>query len=91
MPADVIKVGPLGPYDNNAYIIVDGATKKSIFVDAPIGSEAAIEAARATDVQMIIVTHRHGDHTSGLHHVLKVNPGVKIASISAEKIAPLTS
>jgi len=25
-----------------------------------------------------IVSHRHGDHTSGLNHLLKVNPGVKI-------------
>jgi 7,8-dihydropterin-6-yl-methyl-4-(beta-D-ribofuranosyl)aminobenzene 5'-phosphate synthase len=24
------------------------------------------------------VSHRHGDHTSGLNHLLKVNPGVKI-------------
>jgi glyoxylase-like metal-dependent hydrolase (beta-lactamase superfamily II) len=66
MPADVIKVGPLGPYDNNAYIIVDQATKRSILVDAPIGTERAIEAAAGTDVQMIIVTHRHGDHWAGI-------------------------
>jgi len=25
-----------------------------------------------------IISHRHGDHTSGLNHLLKVNPGVKI-------------
>jgi 7,8-dihydropterin-6-yl-methyl-4-(beta-D-ribofuranosyl)aminobenzene 5'-phosphate synthase len=25
-----------------------------------------------------VLTHRHGDHTSGLHHVLKVNPEVRI-------------
>lgn len=62
MTASVIKTGPLGPYDNNSYVIVDAATKKSIVVDAPIGSEATVEAARGTDVQMIIVTHRHGDH-----------------------------
>lgn len=62
MSANVIKTGPLGPYDNNSYVIVDTATKKSIVVDAPIGSEATVEAARGTDVQMIIVTHRHGDH-----------------------------
>jgi glyoxylase-like metal-dependent hydrolase (beta-lactamase superfamily II) len=62
MPADVIKVGPLGPYANNVYIIVDRATKQSIFVDAPYESARAIEAAQGSDVQMIIVTHRHGDH-----------------------------
>ncbi|MEM6231563.1 MBL fold metallo-hydrolase [Shewanella scandinavica] len=26
----------------------------------------------------VIITHRHGDHTSGLSHVLRVNPKVKI-------------
>ena len=25
-----------------------------------------------------MLSHRHGDHTSGLHHVLKMNPAVKI-------------
>src|SRR6476660_3389656 len=25
-----------------------------------------------------VVSHRHGDHTSGLNHLLKINPGVKI-------------
>ncbi len=62
MPADVIKVGPLGPYANNSYVIVDRATKQAIFVDAPIGSLKAIAAAKPYDVKRIVVTHRHGDH-----------------------------
>lgn len=66
MTADVIKVGPLGPYDNNAYVIVDRATKQSIFVDAPFESERAIDAAAGSDVQMIVVTHRHGDHWANI-------------------------
>ena len=71
MPANVIKIGPLGPYANNAYIIVDPKTKQSIFVDAPIGSHEAIAAAKGTDVQMIIVTHRHGDHWANIDLVKK--------------------
>jgi glyoxylase-like metal-dependent hydrolase (beta-lactamase superfamily II) len=66
MRADVIKVGPLGPYANNAYVIVDRATKRSIVVDAPFESEKTIAAAKGTDVQMIIVTHRHGDHWANI-------------------------
>lgn len=31
-----------------------------------------------TRLDFVVLTHRHGDHTSGLHHVLSVNPGVKI-------------
>ena len=31
-----------------------------------------------TKLDFVVITHRHGDHTSGLNHVLKVNPGVQI-------------
>jgi len=31
-----------------------------------------------TKLDFAIVSHRHGDHTSGLNYLLKVNPGVKI-------------
>ena len=30
------------------------------------------------DVDFVVLSHRHGDHTSGLNHVLAVNPKVKI-------------
>jgi 7,8-dihydropterin-6-yl-methyl-4-(beta-D-ribofuranosyl)aminobenzene 5'-phosphate synthase len=29
-------------------------------------------------LDFVVVSHRHGDHTSGLNHLLKVNPTVKI-------------
>lgn len=29
-------------------------------------------------LDFVVLTHRHGDHTSGLHYVLKVNPNVQI-------------
>jgi glyoxylase-like metal-dependent hydrolase (beta-lactamase superfamily II) len=66
MPSEVIKVGPLGPYANNAYVIVDTSSKRSVLVDAPFESERAIEATRGTDVQMIIMTHRHADHWANI-------------------------
>ena len=31
-----------------------------------------------TRLDLVVLSHRHGDHTSGLHHVLSVNPGVRI-------------
>jgi 7,8-dihydropterin-6-yl-methyl-4-(beta-D-ribofuranosyl)aminobenzene 5'-phosphate synthase len=31
-----------------------------------------------TRLDFVVISHRHGDHTSGLHHLLKINPGVKI-------------
>src|SRR5437763_2510223 len=38
-------------------------------------------AAKGIDLKQLdfaVVSHRHGDHTSGLNHLLKVNPSVKI-------------
>ena len=58
----VIKVGPLGPFDNNAYLIVDPVSKESLIVDAPPGGEKLLEVARGTRVCRIVITHRHGDH-----------------------------
>ena len=31
-----------------------------------------------SQLDFVVLTHRHGDHTSGLHQVLKVNPTVRI-------------
>ena len=31
-----------------------------------------------TRLDAVVISHRHGDHTSGLTHLLKVNPGVRI-------------
>jgi 7,8-dihydropterin-6-yl-methyl-4-(beta-D-ribofuranosyl)aminobenzene 5'-phosphate synthase len=34
--------------------------------------------ARLTRLDAVVVSHRHGDHTSGLSHVLRLNPAVKV-------------
>jgi 7,8-dihydropterin-6-yl-methyl-4-(beta-D-ribofuranosyl)aminobenzene 5'-phosphate synthase len=31
-----------------------------------------------TDLDFVVISHRHGDHIGGLHHLLNVNPEVKI-------------
>jgi 7,8-dihydropterin-6-yl-methyl-4-(beta-D-ribofuranosyl)aminobenzene 5'-phosphate synthase len=31
-----------------------------------------------TQLDFAVVSHRHGDHTSGLNHLLKINPAVKV-------------
>jgi 7,8-dihydropterin-6-yl-methyl-4-(beta-D-ribofuranosyl)aminobenzene 5'-phosphate synthase len=31
-----------------------------------------------TRLDFVVISHRHGDHTDGLHHVLKLNPRVKV-------------
>jgi 7,8-dihydropterin-6-yl-methyl-4-(beta-D-ribofuranosyl)aminobenzene 5'-phosphate synthase len=37
--------------------------------------ELGVDLAR---LDAVVISHRHGDHTSGLNHLLEVNPGVKI-------------
>jgi len=48
---------------NNAKIFADNA--KAMHVDVK-------------DLDFVVISHRHGDHTSGLNHLLKVNPRVRI-------------
>ncbi len=60
-----------GPYGNNAYILVCPRTNRSIVIDAPPDPGALIEAARETDVQTIIITHKHWDHIEGLEEVAR--------------------
>jgi glyoxylase-like metal-dependent hydrolase (beta-lactamase superfamily II) len=58
----ILKIGPLGPYDNNAYIISDTAAKKSIIVDMPADSRQVVDAIGELHVESIIATHWHPDH-----------------------------
>ena len=58
-----------GPYDNNAYILVCPQTNESILIDTPADPGKLIEAARATDVKAILITHNHFDHIEGFTKV----------------------
>ncbi len=58
-----------GPYGNNAYILVCPQTNESIVIDAPPDPGAMIEAAKQTDVKVILITHNHFDHIEGLPEV----------------------
>src|SRR5215468_5652883 len=62
--------------------LIEYGGKKILF---DTGNNAEIFAhnvqAKGVDLSKLdfaIVSHRHGDHTSGLNYLLKVNPGVKI-------------
>ena len=56
---------------------------KRILFDTGNNAEIFAHNVQAKDVDLTkldfaVISHRHGDHTSGLNHLLKVNPGVKI-------------
>ena len=58
-----------GPYDNNAYLLVCPETNESIVIDTPADPGELIEAAGATTVMAILITHNHSDHIAGFGEV----------------------
>ena len=58
----LIKVGPLGPFDNNAYVIVDPAAGEAVIVDMPAEAETVLQVTVDLRVAKILLTHTHPDH-----------------------------
>jgi len=59
----VVKVGPMGPYGNNAYILHDADAKDALLVDMPLEEAPLLEAiAECGNVHQIVATHWHRDH-----------------------------
>lgn len=56
---------------------------KRILFDTGNNSDIFAHNVKAKGIDLgqldfVVISHRHGDHTSGLNHLLTVNPGVKI-------------
>lgn len=73
----------LGPYNTNAYVVLNEATGHSILVDAP--AEAAILAGclKGTVPQYILMTHGHHDHVGALAEI-HASLGIPVASHEAD-------
>ncbi|HZP58389.1 MAG TPA: MBL fold metallo-hydrolase [Dehalococcoidia bacterium] len=84
MPVNIVKTGPLGPFANNAYVIVDEATRQALLVDAPADARRALEAAPGARVTRIVVTHRHGDHWMAIDEVRRLT-GAPVACHEADR------
>ena len=63
-------------------VLIEYSGKKILF---DTGNNAKIFAANVKamhvdlkDLDFVVISHRHGDHTSGLNYLLQVNPRVKI-------------
>ena len=69
----LVKLGPLGPVSNNAYIVADTTTNDAVIVDAPAESTQVIPQTQGLNVRRIIVTHRHRDHWGGIEELLGLN------------------
>jgi 7,8-dihydropterin-6-yl-methyl-4-(beta-D-ribofuranosyl)aminobenzene 5'-phosphate synthase len=79
---DAIGKAPAMKYGWGYAALVEYAGKRILFdTGGNLDDFAANVKALGVDLtrlDFVVLTHRHGDHTSGLHHVLKVNPGVQI-------------
>jgi glyoxylase-like metal-dependent hydrolase (beta-lactamase superfamily II) len=59
----VVKIGPMGPYGNNAYVVRDVSAGEALLVDMPLDEAPLLEAIAAEGgVRTIIATHWHPDH-----------------------------
>ena len=59
----ILKIGPMGPYDNNAYLVRDLSRGESLLVDMPLEESVLLEAIAAEgNVRTIVATHWHPDH-----------------------------
>ncbi|HEY6379243.1 MAG TPA: MBL fold metallo-hydrolase [Candidatus Dormibacteraeota bacterium] len=68
----VVKVGPMGPYDNNAYIVRDTGSGESLLVDMPLETGLLLDAIAADGgVRQVVVTHWHPDHWMSYDQVRK--------------------
>ncbi len=58
-------------FSNNAWLLIDRASNKSIIIDTPDAPFDLISAAGKTDVTGILITHNHWDHLQGFSAVTK--------------------
>jgi len=58
----VVKVGPLGPFANNAYVVIDPAVSEAAIVDLPAEGGKILDAAQGATITKILLTHTHPDH-----------------------------
>jgi glyoxylase-like metal-dependent hydrolase (beta-lactamase superfamily II) len=59
----IVKIGPMGPYSNNAYVIRDVAAGEALLVDMPLEEGPLLEAIAAEGgIKTVIATHWHPDH-----------------------------
>jgi len=59
----VVKIGPMGPYNNNAYVVRDLGRGESLLVDMPLETSPLLDAIAADGgVRQVLATHWHPDH-----------------------------
>lgn len=71
---------------SNAYLVVDPATNHAAFIDCgdPVDHLLAVIGNEGLTLERVLLTHHHGDHISGLGHILELYPGTPVQAHPAE-------
>jgi glyoxylase-like metal-dependent hydrolase (beta-lactamase superfamily II) len=69
---DVMAITKLsvGPWDNNAYVLVCAQSGEAAIIDAANEAERILEASSPFDVKRVLTTHGHSDHIMALEAVV---------------------
>ncbi|XP_034526524.1 hydroxyacylglutathione hydrolase, mitochondrial isoform X2 [Ailuropoda melanoleuca] len=71
--------------DNYMYLIIDDETKEAAIVD-PVQPQKVVETVKKRGVKLttVLTTHHHWDHAGGNEKLVKLEPGLKVGSLSVK-------
>ncbi|MDO9355827.1 MAG: MBL fold metallo-hydrolase [Solirubrobacteraceae bacterium] len=73
-------------YRSNSYLVIDTETGHAGFIDCgdPVDHLLAVIASEGLTLERVLLTHHHGDHITGLGHILEAYPGTPVHAHPAE-------
>lgn len=83
----IVKIGPIGQFGNNSYLIVDPAAGEAALVDTPAPGEDVLAALDGVKITSVVLTHTHPDHIGG-YDAIKAALGVPVYCHPAETLLP---
>jgi glyoxylase-like metal-dependent hydrolase (beta-lactamase superfamily II) len=88
----IVKVS-VGPMDNNAYLLVDQATREALLVDAANEPDRIMDLVVSwpdrLELRMIVTTHRHPDHWQALGAVVDMSQALTVTHPLAAPALPV--
>lgn len=97
-PADVHELARLsisklavGPYDNNTYLLRCRVTGRQILIDAAAEPDRIMELIGPDGVDLIVTTHRHGDHWQALAEVVALTGAATAAHVDDAEGIPVAT
>ncbi len=70
----------LGPVSTNCYVFCDTERGKALVIDPAESADVIADTAKndGCEIEKVILTHGHYDHTDGLSELLKLAPGATV-------------